>query len=360
MSSESEKMLSSALKVFNTKLSDRQVIKLEGMEDYLKVPQYKALVNLEKKASQLEVDAVLRVMNSRIAYLKAVQELRACEMRWLEEIRVGMDSLEERNRIVKDVNTKMKKGDYSVLQPATTVTANAPNSSSRTHNTATKPPILRRPEAALPALPPEMKPALTDIKKRLAMINLDCSSSRSPLTSRNVNRIVDTASTPKSGPIISSKGSLDGSVVPNRRNPPSPPSRSRWDVPAPNFDDTIDTEPVRLPNSILPPHRPLPTVLLRSPEVDEEAEDTFPLVRPSLPYQTPTAPHSRPFLLSSMRKEAQQQQQQLPVLQEQPVRPTPSFTLRTATSADPLSNLGLMKMKRPVLNSEVGKKLMGL
>lgn len=36
------------------------------MEDYLKVPQYKTLVNLEKRASQLETDAAVRIMNSKI------------------------------------------------------------------------------------------------------------------------------------------------------------------------------------------------------------------------------------------------------------------------------------------------------
>lgn len=39
------------------------------MEDYLKVPQYKTLVNLEKQASQLETDAAVRIMNSKIVSL---------------------------------------------------------------------------------------------------------------------------------------------------------------------------------------------------------------------------------------------------------------------------------------------------
>ena len=39
------------------------------------------------------------------------------------------------------------------------------------------------------------------------------------------------------GVLLSSQGSLDGSVVPNRE-PPSP--IRHWDVPQPNFDETLD------------------------------------------------------------------------------------------------------------------------
>ncbi|GMR44500.1 hypothetical protein PMAYCL1PPCAC_14695 [Pristionchus mayeri] len=139
MSSGTEKILNNAMNVFNAKLADRQVIKLEGMEDYLKVPQYKALVNLEKRASQLELDATKRIMDTKIAYLKAAQELRACERRWFEEIQQGMESLEERNKIVKDVNMMMRKSDYSLLQPARPAVA-APES---VRKAETKPPLYR-------------------------------------------------------------------------------------------------------------------------------------------------------------------------------------------------------------------------
>ncbi|GMR44499.1 hypothetical protein PMAYCL1PPCAC_14694, partial [Pristionchus mayeri] len=162
---------------------------------------------------------------------------------------------------------------------------------------------------------------------------------------------------PKSGPTLSSKGSLNGSLVPNRAAP-SPLDPAKWNVPAPNFDDTIETEPVNPRcglgfSGATTVHRPLPSALL-SPE---EREDTFPLNQPSLPFQTPTVPHSRPFLLSSMRKtgkRAEEEESAVPA-----PRPAPTPLSARVPEEDPLASMGLMRLKRPVLNSEIGKMLMG-
>ncbi|GMT21015.1 hypothetical protein PFISCL1PPCAC_28909, partial [Pristionchus fissidentatus] len=375
MSSDTEKILSSAMNLFFAKLSERPAIKLEGMEDYLKVPQYKALVNLEKKCSLMETDAASRVMDSKIAYLRAIQEVHTCEQRWLSEIENGIGVLKERDSFAKDVNSKMRKGDYSILQGGAVSSSSQEDAGPSTVATSSKPPIVpkvadghrKEAESRPTAAKSNANPGITDIRKRLAQMNMD-SPSRVPLQPKNVNRTAEIGATPKSGPLLSSKGSIDGSVLPNRA-PTTPLSHSNWDVPAPNFDDTIDSEPAQpVFNSAFLPPRPLPKILQKitdEPEKekeDEEAEHTFELPRPSLPYQTPTVPKSRPFLISSMRKSEKKADGEggegaATVPTRTPI-PTPSSAAFASHSGDPTSSLGIMKLKRPVM-SNLSKKTLG-